>query len=94
MGDLATFVTYAKIILAQPRPAKGRTAHPQPDIVYPDPARLGAISQRGVEGGPTLVVEVLSPATTLIDRSTKHQLYSMRAMGCPSSGWWIPKDAR
>jgi Uma2 family endonuclease len=48
----------------------------QPDIVYLDPGRLGAISHRGIEGAPTLVVEILSPATTLIDRSTKPQLYA------------------
>jgi Uma2 family endonuclease len=48
----------------------------QPDIVYLDPTRLAAISHRGVEGPPTLAVEILSPATTLIDRSTKHQLYA------------------
>lgn len=48
----------------------------QPDIVYLDPTRLGAVSHRGVEGSPTLAIEVLSPATTLIDRSTKHQLYA------------------
>ena len=48
----------------------------QPDIVYLDQTRLGAISKRGVEGPPTLTVEVLSPTTTLIDRSSKHQLYA------------------
>ncbi len=48
----------------------------QPDIVYLDPGRLGSLSRRGVEGPPTLVVEILSPTTTLIDRSTKHQLYA------------------
>ncbi len=42
--------------------------------MYLDPNRLGLISRRGVEGAPTLVIEVLSPATTLIDRSTKPQL--------------------
>ena len=34
----------------------------QPDIVYLDSVRCGAISRRGVEGPPTLVVEVLSPS--------------------------------
>lgn len=48
----------------------------QPDLVYLDPARLGAISRRGIEGAPTLVIEILSPSTTLIDRSTKRQLYA------------------
>ncbi len=52
----------------------------QPDIVYLDTTRLGAISRRGVEGPPTLVVEIISPSTTLIDRSTKHQLYARHAV--------------
>jgi Uma2 family endonuclease len=63
----------------------------QPDIVYLDPARVGAISQRGVEGPPTLVVEVLSPATTLIDRSTKHQLYA--SYGVPFF-WLVDPEGR
>jgi len=52
----------------------------QPDIVYLDLSRLSAISRRGVEGPPTLVIEILSPTTTLIDRSTKHQLYARYAV--------------
>ncbi len=48
----------------------------QPDLVYLDPSRLSAISARGVEGPPTLAIEVISPSTTLIDRSAKHQLYA------------------
>jgi len=52
----------------------------QPDIVYLDPSRLSAISQRGVEGAPTLAIEIVSPSTTLIDRSTKPQLYARHGM--------------
>jgi Uma2 family endonuclease len=63
----------------------------QPDIVYLDPTRLAAISHRGVEGAPTLVVEVLSPATTLIDRSTKHQLYARH--GVPYF-WLVDPEGR
>jgi Uma2 family endonuclease len=47
----------------------------QPDLVYLDPTRAHLVSARGIEGPPTLVVEILSPSTTNIDRSTKHQLY-------------------
>ena len=64
----------------------------QPDIVYLDRGRLGAISQRGIEGAPTLVVEIISPSTTLTDRAPS--ISSMPATACPSSGWWIPRDAR
>jgi Uma2 family endonuclease len=63
----------------------------QPDIVYLDRARLGAISRRGIEGPPTLVVEVLSPSTTLTDRSTKWRLYARH--GVPFY-WLVDPEAR
>ena len=48
----------------------------QPDIIYVESAGLGVTSQRGLEGPPTLAVEILSPSTTLIDRVTKPRLYA------------------
>jgi Uma2 family endonuclease len=48
----------------------------QPDLVYLDPSRAPLVSERGIEGPPTLVVEVLSPSTTTIDRSRKRELYA------------------
>jgi Uma2 family endonuclease len=54
----------------------GETTVVQPDLVYLDTGRLPLVSARGLEGAPTLVVEILSPTTTLIDRSTKRQLYA------------------
>jgi Uma2 family endonuclease len=54
----------------------GETTVVQPDLVYLDTGRLSIVSSRGLEGAPTLVVEILSPTTTLIDRSTKRQLYA------------------
>ena len=57
----------------------------QPDLVYLDTGRGGLVSNRGIEGPPTLVVEILSPSTTEIDRSTKRQLYARH--GVP--GYWI-----
>ena len=47
----------------------------QPDLVYLDPTRAPLVSERGIEGPPTLVVEILSPSTIAIDRSIKLQLY-------------------
>ncbi len=63
----------------------------QPDIVYLDRARLGAISTRGIEGAPALVVEILSPSTTLTDRSTKWQLYARH--GVPFY-WLVDPEGR
>ena len=48
----------------------------QPDLVYLDTNRLAAISGRGIEGPPTLAVEILSPSTSSIDRGVKAQLYA------------------
>lgn len=57
----------------------------QPDLVYLEASRLRAVSARGIEGPPTLVVEILSPATSLVDRSAKRQLYARH--GVPF--YWI-----
>jgi Uma2 family endonuclease len=57
----------------------------QPDLVYVDPARAHLVSARGIEGPPTLAVEIVSPSTTSIDRITKHRLY--RRFGVPH--YWI-----
>jgi Uma2 family endonuclease len=48
----------------------------QPDVVYLDDARTSLISHRGIEGAPTLLVEVLSPTTTRTDRRIKRALYA------------------
>ena len=48
----------------------------QPDLVYVDPTRAHLVSERGVEGPPTLVVEIISPYTGTIDRVTKSFLYA------------------
>src|SRR3989442_9603083 len=48
----------------------------QPDIVYVATGRLGQITDRGIEGPPTLVVEILSPSTSETDRHTKLEVYA------------------
>ncbi len=63
----------------------------QPDLVYLATDRMAAISGRGIEGPPTLVIEILSPSTTQIDRSVKFQLYAR--YGVPYC-WIVDPDAR
>jgi Uma2 family endonuclease len=63
----------------------------EPDIVYIAADRVGQMSDRGLEGSPTLVVEILSPSTARIDRTTKMQLYARH--GVPWY-WLVDPDAR
>ena len=48
----------------------------QPDIVFVANERLHILAERGAEAAPTLAVEILSPSTRTIDRTTKLQLYA------------------
>jgi len=48
----------------------------QPDILFVATDRKAIISERGIEGAPTLVVEVLSPSTARLDRDRKMKLYA------------------
>src|SRR5262245_4490323 len=63
----------------------------QPDCLYIAPDRMALTSRRGMEGGPTLAVEILSPSTRTIDRVTKRGLYAR--YGVPYI-WLIDPDAR
>ena len=63
----------------------------QPDIVYLDHGRLEALRMRGVEGAPTLVVEILSPTTAVTDRTRKRELYAR--YGVPYL-WLVDSDTR
>lgn len=63
----------------------------QPDLVYVATDRLGTVSSRGIEGAPTLVVEILSPSTGQIDRHTKLQLYARHAV---PHYWIVDADTR
>lgn len=47
----------------------------QPDLVFISPKNKGLISQRGIEGAPDIVMEVISPSNSFIDRNTKKQKY-------------------
>jgi Uma2 family endonuclease len=63
----------------------------QPDLVFLDHERMSRSSRRGVEGPPTLLVEVLSPGTTGVDRNVKRALYARQ--GVPFY-WIVDPEAR
>lgn len=61
----------------------------QPDLVYVSRERMDIISERGIEGAPDLVVEVLSPRTAARDRGIKMRRYAVA--GVPH--YWIVDPA-
>ena len=63
----------------------------QPDLVYVRSDQPGAITGRGIEAPPALVVEILSPGTTHIDRGIKLQLYARHRV---PHYWIVDPDAR
>ena len=63
----------------------------QPDIVYVAVDRLAIVSERGVEGAPSLAVEVVSPSTRQRDREAKRELYARH--GVPHF-WIVDPEAR
>jgi len=52
----------------------------QPDLVYLETRRLSLITSRGIEGPPTLIVQILSPSTVQINRTTHMQLFARFAV--------------
>jgi Uma2 family endonuclease len=63
----------------------------EPDLIYVERGHAHLISQRGVEGPPTLLVEVLSPGTASVDRGPKFELYAR--LGVPYY-WIVDVDGR
>lgn len=59
----------------------------QPDLVVVD--NPSQISDRGIEGPPLLVIEVLSPTTSAYDRTAKSHRYA--ALGVPH--YWLVDPA-
>jgi len=52
----------------------------QPDLLFVSKARQSIITERAIEGTPDLVVEILSPTTSRIDRVTKAQIYARHSV--------------
>ena len=63
----------------------------QPDVVYLEAGRASLASARGIEGPPTLAVEILSPSTLAVDRGVKLQLYARYRV---SYYWIVNPEAR
>jgi len=63
----------------------------EPDLVYVDRSQMARVSDRGIEGPPTLAIEVLSPSTAPTDRGIKRQLSAK--YGVPHY-WIVDPDAR
>lgn len=64
------------------------------DVVQPDLVVVTApeqVSERGIEGPPTLLIEILSPGTAYYDRTVKAQRYA--ALGVPHY-WIVDPEAR
>jgi Uma2 family endonuclease len=57
----------------------------QPDLVYVDETRRRLLSERALEGAPTLAIEVLSPWSRHIDRRVKMTIYAKHAV----DWYWI-----
>ena len=63
----------------------------EPDVVFVESARSSLVSLRGIEGPPTLVIEIQSRSTAPIDRGAKLQLYARH--GVPHY-WIVDPDER
>ncbi len=61
----------------------------EPDLVYISRDRMHIISERGVEGAPDMVTEVLSPGTAARDRGLKMRRYAAAGV----AHYWIVDPA-
>ena len=61
----------------------------QPDLLYVPKERKNIVKERGIEGAPDLVVEVLSPSNAYLDRYTKKDTY----FRCGVKEYWIVDPA-
>jgi Uma2 family endonuclease len=57
----------------------------QPDLIFIGNDRRHIVTERAIEGPPTLVIEILSPTTHRTDRVTKAQLYAK----CNVTNYWL-----
>lgn len=62
----------------------------EPDICFVGEERLSLVSERGIEGAPDIVVEILSPSTARVDETTKRQIYAKYGVG----EYWLVDTVR
>ena len=63
----------------------------QPDILYVSSQRSHILTPESVRGAPDLVVEILSPSTAELDRTTKLDLYAKHGV---KEYWIVDPDSR
>ncbi len=63
----------------------------QPDLIIVLPDRRSIVTSTDVEGAPNLAVEILSPSTRRVDRTTKRDLYARYGV---LEYWFVDTEAR
>ena len=63
----------------------------QPDVIFISNQRRTIITERGIEGAPDLVVEVLSPGTARLDKGSKRKIYARTGV---RELWLVDPEAR
>ena len=80
-----------KLLIAPTDLILASTTVVQPDLIFIGNDRRHIVTERAIEGPPTLVIEILSPTTHRIDRVTKAQLYAKHNV---PNYWLIDPDQR
>ena len=63
----------------------------QPDVIFISNARRSIVTERGIEGAPDLVVEILSPGTARYDRGSKRKIYARTGV---KELWLVDPDVK
>ena len=63
----------------------------QPDVIFVSAQQKSIITEANIQGPPALVIEVISPSSTAIDREVKRSIYSEHGVG---EYWIVDPDTR
>lgn len=94
IGRLLQFVEQHELGNLYPGPIDvlfGEGDYLEPDLVFVRRDRLAIVSDRGLEGPPDLVIEILSASTAKRDRTVKRERYAF--FGVPEY-WVVDPEAR